>query len=365
MPRWFSPQRAESGRFARAVDDPAAAEDADFAPELALVGSLRELGEAGSPDEETRRRIRADIVERLKPFEDEDEGPAGRRARPMVAGWLLAAAAVLIALGGLGLLLSKDALPGDPLYGVKRAGESTTLGLTFGQQAKAEKHLEFADNRLNELARLNDSGGDSADYLTGLADFETDARAGVAQLTTLATESGSAAQLTRLTTWARERGAELATEGAAVPAAATGRLNDVQSLLTAIQTRTTSLVSRMDCYSITSGSSDELGALPAEGSCEQRPAPHPGPPPSGTAPSESPSPGTTTELVVSTTSEAPGPVSATPPVQRTTGGTTAPPVDWPPILPTTGPRLPSMTPPRPPALSVPPLLPGLPPIVIP
>lgn len=362
MPRWLSPQRAESERFARVVEDPATAEEAAFTDELALISSLRDLGESESPDEETRRRIRADIAERLGPFTEEE--PPKRHARPVASGWLVAAAAVLIALGGLSLLLSKDALPGDPLYGIKRAGESATLGLTFGQQAKAEKHLEFAGNRLNELARLKDSGGGSDDYLTGLADFESDARAGVAQLTELAAQNGTPEQLTRLATWAQDRDTELATESATLPAAVTGRFTDVRSLLTAIQTRVTSLLSRMGCYTITSGSADELGALPAQGVCDQRPAPQSTPSSSETTPSESPVSQSKAETTLSTTSEVPMPV-ATPPLPATTSGVTPPPVLWPPILPTTGPRLPSVLPPSPPLVSIPPLLPGLPSIVIP
>jgi hypothetical protein len=362
VPRWSSPQRAESERFARAVDHPTP-EDDDFAAELALVGSLRDLGESGSPDEETRRRIRADIVERFKASEE----PTGRRGRPVVATWLVAAAAALIALGGLSLVLSKNALPGDPLYNVKLAGESVTLGLTFGEQAKAEKHLEFADNRLGELAQLKNSGGDSTDYLTGLAGFESEARAGVSQLTQLATESGSPSQLTQLTTWAQQRGAELATESAAIPASITDRVNDIQSLLSAIQTRVTDLVNRMDCFSITSGSTDALGALPAEGVCDQRPTPHPAPTPtpSGGSETTSPSPSGTTELTVSTTTDAVDPATAASPQHQATSGATAPPVVQKPILPTTGTRPPTSTPTRPPLISIPPLLPGLPPIVIP
>jgi hypothetical protein len=358
VPRWLSPQRAESERFARAVEDPETAGDG-FADELALLGSLRDLGETGSPDEEARRRIRADIVGRFSTVAAlaarEAKKADERRARPMFRGRLVAAAAaaaaVLVALGGLSLVLSKDALPGDPLYAVKRAGESATLGLTFGQQAKAEKHLEFAGNRLNELARLRDSGGGSDDYLTGLADFESDARAGVAQLTELAAQNGSAAQLTRLTTWARERGAELATESTTIPSAVAGRFNDVQSLLAAIQTRVTDLTGRMDCYRITSGFSDDLGALPAQGDCERRPAPHPTPSTSPAPPTGSPAPPTTAKATVSATSEVPTPVTATPPLPRETAGVTPPPVAGPPIPPTTGPRLPTTTATRPPLVS--------------
>jgi hypothetical protein len=365
VPRWFSDERAESERFARAVEDPKSG-NGDFAAELALVGGLRELGTSESMDEETRRRIRAGIVERLSEPDELSEEPVERRRKhSAIGGLLVAAAAVLIALGGLGMLLSKDALPGDPLYGVKRAGESTALGLTFGQQAKAEKHLQFADNRLEELAELKDSGGDSADYLTGLTDFETDARAGVAQLTALAT-SNSGEQLASLRTWAQESASRLHAESAAIPAPAMGRFSAMQSLLADIETRVTALSQRLGCYSITLGTSDELGALPAEGDCDERPLPGAEKPSSGGAPSEPAAPEDSAKSYLSTENvpSPETPAQPTAPLQATSNPI-PPPVITPPILPTTGPRLPTPSTPRPPVISIPPLLPGLPPIVIP
>jgi uncharacterized protein DUF5667 len=366
LPRWFSEERAESERFARSVEDPESGDD-DFAAELALVGGLRELGSSESMDEETRRRIRAGIVERLTPPEPGEipDELARRRKHPAIGGLLVAAAAVLIALGGLGMLLSKDALPGDPLYGVKRAGESTALGLTFGQQAKAEKHLQFADNRLDELAELKDSGGDSADYLTGLTDFEADARAGVAQLTALAT-ANSGEQLASLRKWAQESSDQLRAESDAIPAAAVRRFSAIQSLLADVERRVTALSQRLGCYSITSGTTDELGALPADGDCDERPSTGSEKPSSGGTPSEPAAPEDSAKAYLPTDNVPSSEVPAQPtaPLQ-TTSNPAPPPVITPPILPTTGPRLPSSTTTRPPLISIPPLLPGLPPIVIP
>ncbi len=75
--------------------------------------------------------------------------PARRHRRaPVVQA---AAAAALVALAGSGMFASRDALPGDPMYGVKRVAESTGLALTFGEQAKARRHLEQAQRRLDEV----------------------------------------------------------------------------------------------------------------------------------------------------------------------------------------------------------------------
>ena len=73
---------------------------------------------------------------------------ASQPARRAVAA---AAAAAIVALAGAGTFASRDALPGDPMYGVKRVAESTGYALTFGEQAKARRHLEQAQRRLDEV----------------------------------------------------------------------------------------------------------------------------------------------------------------------------------------------------------------------
>jgi hypothetical protein len=368
VPSGFSRERVASERFARAVDDPS--DDGDFAGDLAVIDSLRALGVAGSPDEETRRRIRAEIVEYfVAAGEDEGEPVQDRRHRAL-AGLLAAVATVLLTVAGLSMVLSKDALPGDPLYSVKRAGESATLGLTFGQQAKAEKHLEFAGNRIDELAGLKMSDRDSGDYLTGLADFSSDARAGVAQLIALATRSGDRQQLAELRTWAEQRARRLDTEQPAIPSAAASRFAGAQSLLIAIQTRATALTDRLECYQITSGSSDELGALPAQSPCEPEPTNRTDVPPAAHAPELSQPDGSPAQNPVSTASRSSSPTPTsdarpTGPLPPVSSGPLAPPVVAPPILRTTGPRLPSLPQPSSPLVSIPPLLPGLPEILIP
>ena len=40
------------------------------------------------------------------------------------------------------------------LYGLKRASESTEIGLTSGQEAKAQKHLDVAALRLDEIGQM-------------------------------------------------------------------------------------------------------------------------------------------------------------------------------------------------------------------
>jgi hypothetical protein len=370
VPRWFPRERAESERFAEAINS---GDSGEFGTELALLGDLRTLGASGAPDAETRRRIHADIFERLAPpdedIPDDNDDLARRRKHPVLAGVLAAAVAALLVLGGLSLLLSKDALPGDALYGVKRAGESAELGLTFGQQAKGEKHLEFATNRLDEIAQLakegtGDTGGSA--YRTALTDFDSDVSAGVAQLTTLATSNGGLQQLTDLRTWAAAQSTKLDAEQGSIPPAAAQQFSQARTLLDRIAARAAALAARLTCYQITTGLPDELGAVPAEGACDAPVTAATGGEPPATVP---PTGTTTTPSDPVTASQTTLPPSGTetslptPTLPGAPGGQLPPPVIAAPILPPTSPRLPTSSP-RPPLISLPPLLPGLPPIVI-
>lgn len=271
----FARERAEIDRFARALEPSPVRRDGEFADELALVGALRDLGAAGAPDLETRQRIRAEIAGRLETA----AATPRRRWRPRTADLVAAALFLVLVLSGLTLVLSRNALPGDALYGVKRAGESTALGLTFGDQAKAQKHLEFATNRITELGELAEAGASPADYRTAYDDFAADLKAGVSQLAAVATsDSGGAQALADVRLWARNQAARLASQP--LPADAAPVFGDVRDLLGKVQERTSGLVARLNCYEITTGTSDDLGLLPATGECTARPAPAAGEQPS-------------------------------------------------------------------------------------
>lgn len=357
MPGWFARERADGDRFADLVDGAADPDDDEFTKELAVVGGLRDLGASGAPDAETRQRIREEIAGRLA----EAEAPSKRRGRA-VANLAAAAVALVVALGGLTLLLSKDALPGDPLYGIKRAGESATLGLTFDDQEKAKKHLEFATNRVGELDELTRQGADTGAYFTGLTDFETDLRAGVTQMTALVTDQGGQARLTELRSWARQQSDRLGVQVGHAPAEARDKFTAARDLLGKVQARTTDLGSRLVCYTITTGSSDELGAVPAAGDCVRNPnSPNAAlPPVTTTVPSSVPT-GSPSPTALPPSSSGVEVATPTGPLAPPSGGT--PPPVAPAPAPVKPPPVTSITV-APPLISIPPIIPGLPPIII-
>ena len=67
--------------------------------------------------------------------------------------------AALLGGGGVGLAYAADgSVPGDALYGVDTAIESIQYALTLDHEAKAQRALAFADERLAELQDLIDEG---------------------------------------------------------------------------------------------------------------------------------------------------------------------------------------------------------------
>ncbi len=387
-----------------------------------VVSALARLEPLTAPTVAERERIRERILAALPPAGDEagsGEGTATTttsRTRPTAAGraartrrgprgpnnrsdrsgrpareparavsgargrFAVAAVAVLALIGsltGMSLLLARDALPGDALYGVKRTAEAASLGLTFGDESKALKHLEFAGARVDEIETLarRYPDRDSAPvggYLTALTDFDTDAAAGSRQLIALATRSDGH-QLDALSAWARQQSSRLGAVTPQLPSAARNRESASLALLDKIASRASALFARMDCYQITSGSADDVGAVPASGVCEQptgsRPDPNapggstPGDPNASVRPTVPPSDGSRPDGGKPTS-----PLPPLPPVGRTvvppppdssgsssTGQTgTQPPSDDSAI------QLPLPLP----GVTVPPLLPGLPGISI-
>lgn len=96
---------------------------------------------------ELRGRLMSEAVAVLAPRKSRLSFPA--LLRPA-----LAAAAILVLVGAGATSAAASSLPGDPLYGVKRAGEDMQLALTFDDVARMQLLAQFADRRLDELAAI-------------------------------------------------------------------------------------------------------------------------------------------------------------------------------------------------------------------
>jgi hypothetical protein len=257
--------------------------------ELAVVAALRQAGATIGPNPVERDRMHQRVMAEFSSVVHEGNSPVlplravrhrrwipdETRGRVVVAA--AAALCLVMSLSGMSVLLSRDALPGDALYTFKRTAESAELGLTFGDQPKALKHLEFASARVDEIELMADQAHAEHNWSTGqgkflraLDDFDSDATAGARLLTGLAL-GGQPSSLAALRGWAEQQKTRLAALRAALPLSISARLDSTLGLLDRVVARASALSHRSNCVTITSGTRDDLGLLPARDACKPIP----------------------------------------------------------------------------------------------
>jgi hypothetical protein len=186
-----------------------------------------------------------------------------------------AALVMLLALAGGGIFASRNALPGDQLYALKRVAESAGLAFTFDDAGKAQRHLQIASTRLDEMERLvaRDPQTPAGPELFTSAIKEFDTATGQGSRILLAThDTVGAAALGNLQTWAGEQADRLTSLRPALPVPAAADADGAIQLLDRLRGRTEALTARSSCTEVTSGTADDLGPLPAVGACDPRPA---------------------------------------------------------------------------------------------
>jgi hypothetical protein len=411
-------RRAHPGASGAPLGDHARPGDGDLDDDLRIADLLSRAGRATpGPDPEASRRMRASLMAAIaegspqtpvtRRTERVDNGPAahGRRradrrggARPgdgrpgsaataagpgraarrgsaarRLLSTTVAGMAAVLALGALTVLLSRGALPGDMLYGMKRASESTEIGLTSGQEAKARKHLDVAALRLDEIQQLvsRDSttaagtkptaaGADELDgalVADNLRAFDDQARTGARLLLPLVNKpTGPPPGL--LSAWAGQQQQTLDGFSASLPASGREQAASSQKLIAQLRDRATAFeTSSSPC---SSSDSDDLGPLPSAAcsAASREKAPSVAPTQTSTSATNKPSTPstrrstsaeptsttTTAETTTSRSSDADKPLLPLP----LPGTTSAPPIN----VPVPVPGLPKV--------QLPPLLPGLP-----
>ena len=92
------------------------------------------------------------------------KGSKVAKTKAAFRGWrfrwaTVAVAALLIFVvgGGMGVA-SANSMPGEPLYRIKTLTERIRMGLTFGNENKAQLHMNFAERRSDEMQTLIDDG---------------------------------------------------------------------------------------------------------------------------------------------------------------------------------------------------------------
>jgi len=198
----------------------------------------------------------------------------GLRKRVLVVG--TAALVALVAVAGGGIFASRNALPGDSLYAVKRVAESAGLAMTFDRSAKAHRQLELATTRLDEVEQMVAKAPAAAKadpelVRSAIQDFDSNTGDGSRSLMDT-DDAGGSATLGDLRAWASDQAARLSTLRSTLPSDAVPGADSTISFLDRLLGRTEALSSRSSCSQVTSGTVDDLGPLPAEGPCSPRPS---------------------------------------------------------------------------------------------
>jgi hypothetical protein len=370
---------------------PAPGPDARFRAELRLqllaAVERSPAAERFTPDRAPRSPARHAIGARLAPALR--PGPIqllgaflrpGRRA----LGVLSAALAVVLVITGTTYWLAQRALPGDALYGLKRAGESVDLSTKGGDTSRGSAYLSISSTRIDEAFALvkrdtsaavpgtgrHGSGISAAGPLSPhvdelvhgvLTDGDTAAVTATRLLTTASVSGRAMKPAATVTTWLADQhykvGDLVKRLPETGPATAGGAARLLQRDLTRIQTRVRAIAASVKCATCRFPKSDRLGPLP----CQLCPTAAPTPTPPTTVATRSPSGSTTpsqpsSTVGVSTSAPSPTVVPSRPgtapvplplPSQGTTGSTTTVPVP-PPATTTTPVPLPTTQPAPPP-----------------
>lgn len=192
-------------------------------------------------------------------------GAASIRRRIMVVG--AAALMTVIAIAGGSVFASRDSLPGDPLYGIKRAAEDAGGIFAGGNASRAQRDLDLAATRLDEIQEMVHESADPGLITSALQDFADATSAGSRLVLSGDDKENTYADLV---SWSSKQSARLSALRSALPAEARPAADDALHLLGRVHQRATALAARSSCSQVTSSAVDDLGPLPASGPCAGR-----------------------------------------------------------------------------------------------
>ncbi|MEO6886503.1 MAG: DUF5667 domain-containing protein [Jatrophihabitantaceae bacterium] len=222
-----------------------------------------------------------------------DRLPRIHIGRPL--GLVTTALAVLALLLGGAVWVSHSSLPGDPLYGLKRASENAQYALTTGDVARSKELLSFAAARAGEVSALlgqttamsldpgvtasDGVGPHTASLITSTLDSANqDVRQAAQMLGSEAVASRSAAPLSTMTSWVPSQATRMQSIVARIPA---GALHDravaSAELVNAAGVRANGLAGSVGCACMATARSDSLGPIPCT-DCGTSQSPQPGQP---------------------------------------------------------------------------------------
>lgn len=243
---------AERDAKARAVAECATMEMPAVAPAQRRPVASRVYADAspGSPTDRTRPSAASSGTGRTR-----RRLPGTRRTRVAILAGFTAGA---LALSGISMA-SGDALPGDPLYAMKRSTESAQLMLAVSDVDRGQAYLNFARTRGREATATRDDPGK---LLPVLGDLDQQTTTGVRLLTAAALDRHDPGILDAVDGFVAAQRPALTDLLRTVGAASRPRAQQSLDLLTQIAARSAALRTTIACQS--SGRSDALGPLPPD-----------------------------------------------------------------------------------------------------
>lgn len=248
-------------------------EDAPSTTRLGVTALASTPG-ASTPGPSTAVLTEPDVVRALRPGRRRRHAlPSRPSARPSLGApnvrrriMAVGAAAMLaiIAIAGGGIFASRDAVPGDPLYAIKRAAEAATGIFAAGDASRAQRDLDVAATRLDEIDRMVDESADPSLIASAIQDFD-DATSEGSRLVLSGDDSENT--YADLSAWATKQSKRLSALRHSLPTSVQPAADDALKLLDRVHRRATALSARSSCTQVTSGGVDDLGPLPATGTC--------------------------------------------------------------------------------------------------
>jgi hypothetical protein len=189
------------------------------------------------------------------------------RWRPPRLG-LVAAGLVLLVLAGAALFGSRNALPGDPLYALKRGTEQAGLALARDDGSRGLRYLHLAGVRAAEIRDLaGRAGAGPTTFIDTLGVLDAQTAAGVRLLTSDAVRQTDDGTLVTVGNWTVQQYGLLQATVSHLPADAQPRLRDSLALLRRVGDRVVALRGRLSCSCLAGATSDDLGPLPSCSPC--------------------------------------------------------------------------------------------------
>jgi hypothetical protein len=271
-------EQAESGSGAEPGTP--AGRDGEYEPMLRTATALAALSERSTvevdPEFKARLRTRLLAQAQLATMQDavpepraagaeerlrapgQHRAPAARRRRRGLWLGVAGAVAIVVSAGSVSYA-SGSAVPGDPLYGVKRQKESARLTLAGSDTEKGQLYLQFARTRLDELKQMGHRS--PADLGKVLADMDDETTSGVRLLTSTAVDKRSLRPLSTVSGFADSQRKQLGALIDQLPPGARDRVLDSLVLDERVLARAAALAAQMPCGAA-ADRVDDLGPLP-------------------------------------------------------------------------------------------------------